>query len=586
MSQMPGLRHLTMELCRSIFAFLIFFHTPSSGGLAARLFPSYICNPLLRPVPNSPVPPMTIGSTSSSLPRKRKKPAPKSDEQKAAQRQARHDANKAYHEALADAIRRVGEIVSNVAITHRKAYDDVASDLSLTMKEFNERRAPNIYNAYNFCWARVDRGEWANNPSKKQVIEIIKEGEANGGHETLSEDQREVLLQVLRADHEERDTGIVRKPMKQLHDIRTTLEKVKGELDGVHQRSGLEFILLASRSRGTQLSAPSVYTSDQGADFLLQVIRMSPVEVSQRFEAFSIGHAGIQGVIKHLAQQSAGKDRKGATKALIQEILHEQMTRLAGRAGVRIEYANWYVKMILRLHINMRRWPLNGPPINPSEIKTSKDMTTLYQALFTGTCCLYRISDEEMAIQRATPGGLFPMPAESPALPALPSPPVAAAAPDPSSSQFTPPPAPPASLPSLSFSIPTPSSPAPTPSSLAPTPSSLVPTPSPPVPASFTHANSLPTPGPACTTSTPSTRPRISSFTASVPLHPDLATSFTPPPLSNLDNTERQRHTYPVPHPWTRVSVDLAAIGPGGVDGQGQPRLARHQTDVRRCGDW
>ncbi|KAI0309492.1 hypothetical protein OF83DRAFT_1089035 [Amylostereum chailletii] len=237
---------------------------------------------------------MTIGSTSSSCPCQRAKVAPKSDEQKAAQKQTKFEANKAYYDALTSAIEKVMELVNSVAVAHQKSYDRVASDLSLTMKEFSEHRTPNIYNAYNFCWARVVRGDWDNDPSRKDVINIIKEGEVGGGHECLSEGQREILLQVLQADHQERDTSIVRKPMKQLHDIRTSLEKIKRELNSVYTRSRLEYILLTSRSSSSQLSAPSIYTSAQGADFMLQVLRIASAEAGMRFEAFAIGSAGIQ----------------------------------------------------------------------------------------------------------------------------------------------------------------------------------------------------------------------------------------------------------------------------------------------------
>ena len=69
-----------------------------------------------------------------------------------------------------------------------------------------------------------------NDPTMKKVVNIVNQAECAGGYKSLSDNVKSALVAILAAHHKERDTGIVQWPMQCLHNIRTSLERIKGEV--------------------------------------------------------------------------------------------------------------------------------------------------------------------------------------------------------------------------------------------------------------------------------------------------------------------------------------------------------------------
>jgi hypothetical protein len=70
--------------------------------------------------------------------------------------------------------------------------------------------------------------------SKAAIRDIINEAKDLGSYEHLQPGQKQVLVNALEESRAVDDTGIVRRPMAQLHDTRVIMERVCREVRACH----------------------------------------------------------------------------------------------------------------------------------------------------------------------------------------------------------------------------------------------------------------------------------------------------------------------------------------------------------------
>ncbi|KAI0055189.1 hypothetical protein BV25DRAFT_1922016 [Artomyces pyxidatus] len=341
-----------------------------------------------------------MGVTTPDKPkRSRAKAAPKSDEQRAHEKAERFAADQRLHVALEAASDTIRELIDELAEQHNRSFDEISNLLHLGGHILKDRRRPAPHNALSYCWARFEDGRWSrDDPERQELARIVEKAEGLGGHHDLSEEEKQVLVDCLQAERDAKDTGAVRKPLVQMHDIRTTLEKVNTELTNVHQRSELEYVLFCSRSKSWHLGVPAMYATATGFDFITQVLRLKASELANRFEVFCLNHAGIQGVIEHISRVN-GTETKNTKKSMIVSNLSQQLLELTGRDTLRLEWTRWDKKITEPFGVVLEGWPLAGSPVSPSDLKNS-DINTVFQAVIAGTCRLRtQTSAEKLARQ-------------------------------------------------------------------------------------------------------------------------------------------------------------------------------------------
>ncbi|TFY78039.1 hypothetical protein EWM64_g5976 [Hericium alpestre] len=168
------------------------------------------------------------------------------------------------------------------------------------------------------------------------------------------------------------------------------------QLNNLHMWSGVEYFLYVSCSKVHQMSAPAAYLSQGSMDFIMQILRMKPNELGHHFEAFSINSAGIVDYTAKARQIS----NRNATKNHIQEALHGQLLALTGKETLCLEYMCWEELITMPYGIVVEGWPFDLLQ-SPSNIKTMELLRKLLQAVMTGTCCLHKLIDHELAERHA-----------------------------------------------------------------------------------------------------------------------------------------------------------------------------------------
>jgi hypothetical protein len=103
---------------------------------------------------------MTVTSTSELgvKSKGRAKPAPKSDEQRAKEKEDNLARKMKLNAAIDVAINQIDEIIGALADEYNIGFTQASSYVHLGGRIFKDRRRPTIQNAYRFCWARVEDG--------------------------------------------------------------------------------------------------------------------------------------------------------------------------------------------------------------------------------------------------------------------------------------------------------------------------------------------------------------------------------------------------------------------------------------------
>ncbi|KAI0245242.1 hypothetical protein BJV78DRAFT_1158872 [Lactifluus subvellereus] len=316
---------------------------------------------------------MTVTSTSELgvKSRGRAKPAPKSDEQRAKEKEDNLARKMKLNAAIDVAINQIDEIIEALADEYNIGFTQACSYVHLGGRIFKDRRRPTIQNAYRFCWARVEDGRWT---------------ESDDEYKSLSRNDQAKLIALLQGDRDQRETGIVGKSQLRLHDIRTTMEKVEIELGNLHMRSGFEYIVFGCRNQVDHYTSPTVLLSEAGCDFISHYLKFEPPKLAKHFDAFATNRAGMNGVIRRVASDEHGGDKKTATKSIIMGMFKKMYSELTKRDAFRLDWTAWSKGRPDRRNVIIRGWPLATPPTTLSNIHTAGEMNKLLAAVVDNTC--------------------------------------------------------------------------------------------------------------------------------------------------------------------------------------------------------
>jgi Pup-like protein len=103
---------------------------------------------------------MTVSSTTEPgvKSKPRAKPAPKSDEQRAKEKEDNLTRKTKLKAAIDVAIDQIDNIIEALADEYNIGFSQACNYVHLGGRVFKDRRRPTIQNAYSFCWARVEDG--------------------------------------------------------------------------------------------------------------------------------------------------------------------------------------------------------------------------------------------------------------------------------------------------------------------------------------------------------------------------------------------------------------------------------------------
>ncbi|KAI0684135.1 hypothetical protein BC835DRAFT_1249643, partial [Cytidiella melzeri] len=172
------------------------------------------------------------------------------------------------------------------------------------------------------------------------------------------------------------------------HDARASLASVQSQMESLHNRTGLEMLLLAVRADAQNISCPQVWTSGDVVDEFFQLTnKMSLSDYAVRFECYCL--SGIQGTAK--TYESELMALKSKTSKLITEKLHEAV---APRSVSKMFYTNFDTHITEKYGVVVVNWPL-PQFVAPGSINSWLELQTLYNAWSLGSTHFRCLSPSE-----------------------------------------------------------------------------------------------------------------------------------------------------------------------------------------------
>ncbi|KAH9912146.1 uncharacterized protein BXZ73DRAFT_43934, partial [Epithele typhae] len=254
---------------------------------------------------------------------------------------------------------------------------------------FKEPRALSLWNAFVSKELRLHNKEM--NTNDRVSSEFIK-NLADRWH-AMSEEEREDMcrdtVEALNERREERGRAIPNIAIANFNDSRATLMAVVEELDGLHERTGVEVLLVAVRGDRANYLKPWVYRSSERIEEFIELLTGKALgTLAARIEAWCL--TGLNGLTqKH---KSTVLDLKSKIGALIMEKLQAMSTRGSPPA---MWYSDFPKRITYKFGVVLENWPLETFQA-PGRFNSLKFLNVLRSAWESGTTRFRSLTNEEL----------------------------------------------------------------------------------------------------------------------------------------------------------------------------------------------
>ncbi|KAJ7794383.1 hypothetical protein B0H14DRAFT_3557412 [Mycena olivaceomarginata] len=234
-----------------------------------------------------------------------------------------------------------------------------------------ERKA-NLFNAkmHDACKKALQEGEsidWAE--GKRHACE-------NPEYQNLTKDQKQVLLAQLNTYRDTMTKGTRATNSAAAADARCTIKLIMEEMEALAQRTGMVGFAMFSRGHIHDKTLPTECQSLGALDFFEDIVGENFRDVGEKFELWWIDT--LQLMCKQV--------NKGILAGLVSA---------TGTKKIPMNWAQYWKKIVLKRHVIIRRWPLEGHPRNPASIHDVESMRKLRDAWESGDCYWQKLNGDE-----------------------------------------------------------------------------------------------------------------------------------------------------------------------------------------------
>ncbi|KAI0640943.1 hypothetical protein C8Q79DRAFT_920473 [Trametes meyenii] len=288
--------------------------------------------------------------------------------------------------------------ILELAEKHKKTRQWIAMQLFRGGKLLADRRKTSLYNAVVHDLAKK-QSEAGNTGGRGTLSELAKEAAAIDC-KSLPKEEQDRLLQQLEDDRTP-STGRISASESGNH-VEGVMRRTQPELDGLAARTGCQYLLIITKREVTDNWSARVCSTPKMAEACSEVFKCIPETMAMRMEA-SIT-SGRAGVIRAMGGKRS-TTLKAEIRAKVTEGLEDILTR-GGTPATNLPRMEWvrYDSLVVEYGVELEGWPEGLPEklCNPSDIKTTAELTILHAALFSEPpkCRWVRLSTEEWSLRK------------------------------------------------------------------------------------------------------------------------------------------------------------------------------------------
>ncbi|KAI0681683.1 hypothetical protein BC835DRAFT_1252066, partial [Cytidiella melzeri] len=186
-------------------------------------------------------------------------------------------------------------------------------------------------------------------------------------------------------------TAVHHVSLNAFHDARATLASVQGQMEALHNRTGLEILLVAVRSDSQSVVVPQVWTTGDRVDEFFQLTNnMSIADFAGKLECFCL--SGMQGTANTYHNELMQLKSK-TSKLIYNELVKIALPKKVGR----MLYDNFKEHITDKYGIVVMNWPL-PQFVAPGTIGSRLELQTLYNAWSSGSTYFRKFTRDELEI--------------------------------------------------------------------------------------------------------------------------------------------------------------------------------------------
>ncbi|KAG2743899.1 hypothetical protein P692DRAFT_20746183 [Suillus brevipes Sb2] len=250
-------------------------------------------------------------------------------------------------------------------------------------------RSPTRWNAFVRKEVKHINAEHPSGSPSVKASQCVKELASRWNNMTKAAEEEETndAVQSLEEFREMKNLALHNVPLNAFQDVRKTLETLDREARSLNARTGVEVLIIATRSNLDHFNQPHLFHTQRAADFLDACYGTSAMDVALRMEAFCI--AGVQGVVKTHLQEVL------ALKKAISALILQKHPEAAPFKVPRMYYQNFDSYITAKLHIILENWPLSKF-CTPGDISSQSELTVLHNTWESGATHFRKLTETKL----------------------------------------------------------------------------------------------------------------------------------------------------------------------------------------------
>ncbi|KAJ7017127.1 hypothetical protein C8F04DRAFT_1279915 [Mycena alexandri] len=272
------------------------------------------------------------------------------------------------------------KLAAEVAEKHGVKVDVVLRRL-MAKSSFKATRKVNLFNAkvHYLCKKAKKMGKslgWAE--AKRKALDHPE-------FQNLTQLEEWALRAGLAADREKKEKGTRATNNAARADGNFTMAMMAEEITSLAQRTGMLGFAIFSRGHIHDKTVPTQIQSMGALNFCTEILGITAQDLALKSELWCV--ARERGL--------TGADTLQSMRKTVNHGIGTGLATTTGKKKIRMNYAQYWKRIVLAHGVILKGWPLDGGVVNPANIHNVESMQTLRDALQAGECYWHKMTSNE-----------------------------------------------------------------------------------------------------------------------------------------------------------------------------------------------
>ncbi|EMD37934.1 hypothetical protein CERSUDRAFT_94917 [Gelatoporia subvermispora B] len=294
---------------------------------------------------------------------------------------------------IADAQQTVSDVIAKAqAELGVQDFQQVKTEIMQDRRKATTKRAPNRWNAFVMSEAKRMNDALPDGAPRLKSSELA--GQIRERWLAMSPEERVAAttntIQELADKREMRRHAPHNTAISAFHDARASITAMQRDLEALHERTGVEAVLMVVRTSPDHYNRPFAFVTSQRAEsFFSYTLNTQAIDVALHLESFCL--SGVTGLVEK------GREWFAQTRMRLQVIILNKLRNVAQANVPKMQYKNFHRQITARYGVVIEGWPLDKF-VPPSLVKSRTELEVLLRAWETDATRFRKLSKQEFQL--------------------------------------------------------------------------------------------------------------------------------------------------------------------------------------------